>query len=302
IPVALVNGRLTSSSFKRYRLVRPLIGATFRRLAVCCVQDQTYADRFTALGVPAERIRVTGTMKFDTADVADRVPGDDELATAVGLFPGAEPVLVAGSTGPGEEEIVLRAYRQLLTRHSRLRLVIVPRHPDRFDAVADLIEQHKFKCVRRSRTKDASTAPAASAIPPVILGDTMGELRKFYALADVVFVGRSLVDLGSRQHGSDMIEPAALGRPVMVGPYTGNFAEVMMKLRAADAVMEVADEAGLVQTASILLFSPEQATAMARRAQDVVRREQGATARHAAIILDLLKAHERAKFDELVAK
>ncbi|MEZ0267546.1 MAG: hypothetical protein ACAI43_22675, partial [Phycisphaerae bacterium] len=82
----------------------------------------------------------------------------------------------------------------------------------------------------------------------------------------------------------------------------GNFAEVMMKLRAADAVMEVADEAGLVQTASILLFSPEQATAMARRAQDVVRREQGATARHAAIILDLLKAHERAKFDELVAK
>src|SRR5204863_4208246 len=141
---------------------------------------------------------------FDTAAVAARVEGDEELATAVGLFPGAEPIWVCGSTGPGEEAVILRAYRELLARHSRLRLVIVPRHPQRFDEVAGLIEDARFRCVRRSQSQAdgaAGTGTAESAVPPVILGDTMGELRKFYALADVVFVGRTLVDLGPRQHG-----------------------------------------------------------------------------------------------------
>ena len=123
----------------------------------------------------------------------------------------------------------------------------------------------------------------------MVLGDTMGELRKFYSLADVVFVGRTLVDLGSRQHGSDMIEPAALAKPVIVGPYTGNFAEAMIKLRKDDAVMEVSDEATLTEAVRVLLSTPEQAKPMGRRAQDVVKREQGATARHAQVILELLK-------------
>src|SRR5439155_9849604 len=98
---------------------------------------------------------------------------------------------------------------------------------------------------------------SASAVPPVILGDTMGELRTFYSIADVVFVARTLVNLGPSQHGSDMIEPAALGKPVIVGPFTGNFAEAMNKFRAADAIMEVVDEQSLVQTISVLLFSHE---------------------------------------------
>jgi len=303
IPVALVNGRLTRSSFSRYRWIKPVAAAMFRQLAVACVQDQTYAARFEQLGIDPERIRVTGTMKFDTAQVADRIAGDDELATAVGLYPGAEPIWVAGSTGPGEEEIILRVYRQLLARHSRLRLAIIPRHNQRFDEVADLIEQSKFKVVRRSQTIVKDSHPAApslplatSSLPAVILGDTMGELRKFYSLADVVFVGRSLVDLGSRQHGSDMIEPAALGRAVITGPFTGNFAEVMNRLRDAEGIIEVSDDQSLAQTLSILLFSPDQAISMGRRAQQVVVKEKGATARHTQIILDLLKAHDQARF------
>jgi len=111
IPVVLVNGRLTTSSYRRYRLIRPVAANMFRRLTGICVQDETYAQRFIDLGASPGRVLVTGTMKFDTADVADRVPGDDELATAVGLFPGAEPIWVCGSTGPGEEEIILRTYR-----------------------------------------------------------------------------------------------------------------------------------------------------------------------------------------------
>src|SRR5438067_6095394 len=144
--------------------------------------------------------------------------------------------------------------------------------------------------------------PSETAVPPVILGDTMGELRKFYSLADVVFAGRSLVNLGARQHGSDMIEPAALAKPVIVGPFTGNFAEVMNKLRAADAVMEVVDEQTLRETVSVLLYSPEQATAMARRAQAVVVKEKGATLRHAEVVGWLLARRGRALREAIVAQ
>src|SRR5438045_2935467 len=184
-------------------------------------------------------------MRLDGAEGADRVPGDDELATACGLFPGAEPIWVCGSTGPGEEEIILRIYRQLLSKHSRLRLALIPRKPERFDEVSHLIESMRFRCVRRSRTTGPMTAPVPTpgghAVPPVVLGDTMGELRKFYSLADVCFVGRTLVDLGPRQHGSDMIEPAALRRPVIVGPYTANFAEAMNRFRQNESIIEVPD-------------------------------------------------------------
>ena len=265
IPVMLANGRLTTSSFRRYRLIRPIAQSMFRRLKLVCAQDESYATRFVQLGVPLNRIRVTGTMKFDTAQVADRVDGDDNLAAAMGLKRGREMIWVCGSTGPGEEQIILREYRALLTQFSRLRLVVVPRKPERFDEVAELIATFRFRVLRRSR---AEAPPLDPPVPPVILGDTMGELRKFYSLADIVFVGRSLVDLGPRQHGSDMIEPAALAKPILVGPWTGNFAEAMRKFREAEAVMEVADGAALAQAIRVLLSTSAEATAMgARRAR-----------------------------------
>ena len=124
----------------------------------------------------------------------------------------------------------------------------------------------------------------------------MGELRSFYSLATIVFVGRTLVDLGPSQHGSDMIEPAALGRAVITGPFTNNFAEVMNRLNAADAAMVVPDEETLQQTVSVLLFSPGEASAMGRRAQEVVGREKGATVRHARVIMEQLRAHDAARF------
>ena len=287
IPVIVANGRMSAQSFRNYRMARPVIASMFRRLTRICAQDQDYADHFVELGARPERITVAGTMKFDTAHVADRVPGDSEIAESVGLYPGPETIWVCGSTGPGEEEIVLRAYRDLLATHNRLRLVIVPRKPDRFDEVAALIESMKFRCVRRSHPE--SRPAEAGFLPPVVLGDTMGELRKFYSMADVCFVGRSLVDLGSKQHGSDMIEAAALARPVVVGPWTGNFADAMRKLRQAEAVLVVENEADLRDKIAALLAAPEQAIAMGRRAQEVVRNGQGSTQRHAGVILDVLR-------------
>jgi 3-deoxy-D-manno-octulosonic-acid transferase len=240
-------------------------------------------------------------MKFDTAQVAERIPGDAELAAAVGLRSAAGwAIWVCGSTGPGEEEIVLRVYRDLFADWPKLRLAIVPRHPERFDAVAELIQTEGFATRRRSQAGISdlkspisnlkSEISGSESLPPVVLGDTMGELRKFYSLADVVFVGRSLVDLGPRQHGSDMIEPAALAKPVVVGPWTHNFAEPMNRLRDADAVRIAADPADLRRHLSALLSDPGAAAAMGRRAQDVVRREQGATGRHVEVILEALAA------------
>jgi 3-deoxy-D-manno-octulosonic-acid transferase len=291
IPVVLANGRLTSSSFKRYKLVKPIAGTMFGRLARVCAQDDTYAGRFEKLGVPRDRILVTSTMKYDTAPIADRVEGDLELAQALGLQPEREPIWVCGSTGPGEEQIILREYRNLLATFRRLRLVIVPRKPERFNLVADLIERFRFNVLRRSRN---DSPPVDPPVPPVILGDTMGELRKFYSLADVVFVGRSLVDLGPRQHGSDMIEPAALAKPVIVGPYTGNFDQAVRALRAEDAILEVVDDETLAESVRVLISTPAEAAAMGQRAQRVVRRQQGATRRHVDVILGLLKTAKAA--------
>lgn len=282
IPVMVANGRVTVPAMRRYRWGGMVTRRMFARLAAAGVQDQTYADRFAQLGVPRDRIAVVGTMKFDSATIADRIEGDAALAAAVGLNPG-EPVWVCGSTGPGEERIVLDAYRALLPGHPSLRLAIVPRHPPRFDEVAQIIQSSGFALVRRS-------VPPADAGDPraVILGDTMGELRKFYSLASLVFVGRTLVDLGPRQAGSDMIEPAALAKAVIVGPHTGNFDMPMRLLRDADAVVEVPDGESLARAAARLLASADERHTLGRRAQDVIRRAQGSTARHAELVLALV--------------
>jgi 3-deoxy-D-manno-octulosonic-acid transferase len=283
IPVVLINGRVTPESFWKYRLAWPLVGSMFARLEHVAAQDETYAKRFIQLGVPAKRVSVTGTMKFDTATIADRLGGQDELAAAVGLHPGKERIWVCGSTGPGEEAIVVEIYRELVKRFTNLRLVIVPRKPERFDEAAEVISGAGFPVVRRSRPMEGTPPPGA-----VVLGDTIGELRKFYAMADVVFVGRTLVDLGDRQHGSDMIEPAALAKPVIVGPFTANFAESMNCFLAADAMVVANNPQELSKAVENLLGDVDRASAMGVRARGMVRAQQGATERHVGIILDTL--------------
>jgi 3-deoxy-D-manno-octulosonic-acid transferase len=283
IPVLIVNGRLTPASFRGYQRLGFLTRGMFASLAHVCAQDRVYAKRFVDVGAPPDRVSVTGTMKFDTAQIGDRVDGDQQLARDVGLSPGGEPIWVCGSTGPGEETLILDAYGALRTTHPTLRLAIIPRKPERFDEVAAQIVAAGFKVVRRSQPS-AENAPDS-----VILGDTMGELRKFYALASIVFVGRTLVDLGARQHGSDMIEPAALGKAVAIGPFTHNFADAMHQFLAANAMCVAEDGTELQTTIDTLLGEPSKAAEIGTRAREVVRQAQGATARHVEIILRQLE-------------
>lgn len=287
IPVALLNGRVTEGSYRSYRRAAMFTKTMFSRLQVACVQEAVYAERFAQLGVPADRIRICGTMKFDTAQIAESIPGDRELADSLGLAQDA-PLWVCGSTGPGEEAIALDVYARLREKHPTLRLAIIPRQLPRFDEVAQLIRDRGLPLVRRSEV--AKGLKPALSPDAVLLGDTMGELRKFYSLASVVFVGRSLVDLGKKQHGSDMIEPCALAKPVAAGPYTTNFAEVMNAFRAQKAIADVATADELFATLSNWLSHPAEARALAGRAQEVVRQQQGATARQVDAVRPLLPA------------
>jgi 3-deoxy-D-manno-octulosonic-acid transferase len=273
IPMAVINGRLSEKSFRRYRYVARWVWPVFRTLAAVGAQTGEYARRFRELGVPEERVTVTDTMKWDTATIADEVEGSGALARALGVER-SRPLVVAGSTGPGEEEMLLRS------RPPGTQLMLVPRKPERFDEVARLAPG----MVRRSLNPDGQEGRGGE----LFLLDTMGELGKAYALADVAVVGRSFVPLG----GSDPIEPVALGRPSVTGPYHANFRDVVGAfrekggIRVTDEPMEVVEE---------LLARPEAGRKMAERGREVIRSRQGATERTARLLHRLLGVEKEAE-------
>lgn len=264
IPVVVVNGRLSARSFKRYALARPVLASTFRRLHTVLAQNNEYATRFRHMGVPAGRVAVTGTMKWDTAQIADAVPGAEELAQEMGIDR-SRPLVVAGSTQPQEHRLLRAAVPK------GVQLLCAPRKPEWFDAAAEELPG----CVRRSARRRGSA--------DLFLLDTIGELRKAYALAQVVVVGRSFFDL----HGSDPMEPAALGKPLIMGPRFGDFEDSVRALREAEA-LHICDADRLPAVLRDLLASPERCAAMGRSAQATVRAHQGATERTAEALLGIL--------------
>ncbi|MCH7812488.1 MAG: 3-deoxy-D-manno-octulosonic acid transferase [Planctomycetes bacterium] len=288
IPVAVVNGRLTSRSRKRLGWIGGPARAMFGDLAWVGAQDEPIARRFVEIGTPPDRVEAVGSVKWDTTTVSDTIEGADPLADALGLdgSPDAPGLWVCGSTGPGEETLILDAYQALRERGVALALAIVPRKPERFDEVAGLIVRRGFTCLRRSQQPDGSPAPRRSdaSADCVILGDTMGELRKFYALARAVFVGRSLVPMG----GSDPMEVAALAKAIIVGPHTDNFAAPVEALSRADAITTIATPAELADAVAGLLTDPDETRARGRRAREVVIAHQGATQRTVDRLVQLL--------------
>ena len=282
IPVVVVNGRMSpDKGYPGYRKLGPLAGRLFNRLTAIGVQNEAYAECFRKLGAQSEKVRVTGMMKFDTVEVADKLPGQDELACALGID-GADRLIVAGGTGPGEEKMLLEVFARLQAggKHPAARLAIVPRKPERFNEVARLIEGSGSPLIRRSAEPDGSAAGGPKNA--IILGDTMGELRKFYALASCVFVGRSLVPMG----GSDMIEAAALGKPTAFGPHTFNFPQA--DDLAENGCARVASSDELADRLDQWLTDPAAADRAGRDAQQHVLGCQGATRRNVEMICEVL--------------
>lgn len=269
VPVCVVNGRLTERSFKRYRIVAPLIRPAFSRLTASAVQTCDYAQRFITLGTPASRVQVLDTMKWDTAVVSDHVEGAEDLALAMGIDR-HRPIVVAGSTGPGEEQLLVE------TCPPEAQLVLAPRKPERFDAVAELDPT----ITRRSQHPDGTVRAVAAEIRLFLL-DTIGELRKAYCLADVVIVGRSFLGL----YGSNVLEPIALGKATIIGPFHDDFADIVSVLRSHRGI-EVSDQPGLA--AAELLADAPRALRLARAGRDVILSRQGASRRHAELLLQLM--------------
>ncbi len=278
IPVVVVNGRISDESFSKYKKIKPITKRIFRKLSLILAQTDEYAQRFIEIGSPHERVIVTGSLKYDTAQIADKVEGADELAAQLNLS--NERLWVAGATGNDEEQILLDVYQNLKQQEkfSDLRLVVVPRKPERFDGVAELIKQTGFELIRYSQVKNHAIEKSRienreSRIQSVILGDTMGDLRKFYSLATIIFVGRSLVPMG----GSDMVEAAALGKPVLFGPYASNFKQTVDALLEDNGAVMVKDKQGLFDTMQKCLSEPDFVRMIAKNGREVIRKNQGAT-------------------------
>ncbi len=287
IPLAVINGRLSERSFRGYRRFRWLLSSTFQRLSLVAAQTEEYAERFRALGAP--NTIVTGSLKFDNAPSDRTLPAIQALREWAD-WSGRETIFVAGSTGEPEDALALETYSALRGEHPELRLAIVPRHPERFDEVARLIEARGFTCQRRSLLHAPSLSPVAPnplapdsspPIPnpqsptPIILVDVIGELGYWWGTASIGFVGGSLNDRG----GQNMIEPAAYGVATCFGPNTRNFRDIVALLLAAEAAVVVPDGAGLTSFVQRCLNEPAWAKELGTRAAAFAKTQQGATAR-----------------------
>lgn len=272
VPVVVVNGRISDNSFGKYKKIKPIAKRIFQNINLILAQTNEYAKRFEQIGCPKEKIVITGSLKYDTAQITDKVKGTYELAARVGIDD--EKLLVAGGTGNNEEKILLNVFNNLRQtgKFDNLRLVLVPRKPERFNEVAELITQAGLDLIRYSQVKDKNHSLETNK-QAVILGDTMGDLRKFYSLATIIFVGRSLVPMG----GSDMAEAAALGKCTILGPHAYNFKQTVDALLAGKGALEVKDTDELYETVQKCLTDINFAEKIAHNGREVIRKNQGAT-------------------------
>jgi len=264
IPTMIANARLSERSARGYARIRRLTASMLRDVTLIAAQAEADADRFRALGAP--RVEVTGNLKYDLSLPDDLPERGWQLRRE--LLGEERRVWIAASTHAGEDEPILAALALLRPRWPELLLLLVPRHPERFDGVAALCRQQGCKLVRRSEQR--ACAPDTA----VFLGDTMGELLLFYAAADLAFVGGSLVDTG----GHNVLEPALLGLPVLFGPHMFNFTEASQRLLEAEAAWQVTDAAALATAVDRLLADPELRRTVGQRGRAVVERHRGALA------------------------
>lgn len=267
IPVALANGRLSARSARGYGRFAKLTAPMLAELNLLAVQTQVEAERFIALGARPEAVEVTGSIKFDQqvdAEVSARASALREQWQAR-----QRPVWIAASTREGEDALVIQAHRRLLASQPDALLILVPRHLERFDTAATQLREAGLSYVRRS------AGEAVGHDVQVLLGDSMGELMFLYALADIAFVGGSLVETG----GHNPLEPAALGLPVIMGPHRFNFLEITAQLLEHGALSEVADADALGDQVAMLLSNPARAAEMRDAGLAVLKANQGALKR-----------------------
>lgn len=288
IPIVIVNGRISDASFKGYLSIAFLLKAILNKIYLFCVQTPRDAERLMRLGVLKDKIKITGNMKFDTTDYINFKEEDAALKLKLGLK-SREKLLVIGSSHPLEEEIILEAYKKLLQDFPDLRLLIAPRHPERSKDIERIAKTFGFQGVFISGlnptpdTRDLT--PNTYNLTPIFILDTIGELMRFYAIADIVFVAGSLTKNG----GHNILEPAALGKPVLFGPHMFNFRDIADLFLENQSALLVQDQEELCARVRDLLNKPEKIELLSKRAREVVLTHQGATQKTVQIIKELCK-------------
>ena len=274
IPVVLANGRLSERSARGYGRFPKLVAPMLKQISALAVQSAIEAQRFIELGARAETVKVTGSIKYDQ-QVAEGLP--EQAQTLREQWQASQrPIWIAASTHEGEDALILAAHQQLLRLFPKALLILVPRHPERFESVYALCIEQGMRVQRRS------TQALVTAEQQVLLGDTMGELMFLYALADVALVGGSLIKHG----GHNMLEPVALAKPTLTGLHYFNFLEIAEQLLEAGGLQTVADSSQLAQAVARLWTSHSHTEKMCRAAQQVLQRNQGALQR----LLDIIQA------------
>jgi len=271
IPLVLVNGRISDRSYPRYRFFRPLLRPVLECFSAFCMQSQLDAERINQLGAESSRVENTGNLKFDH-QLKDLSEEDVVKAKHRFALPENMPVLVAGSTHAGEEEQVVSVFKQLLESGRELLLVLIPRHPERCREVQGQLQEAGLESRLRSQIKVGASDLKSGQ---VLLVDTLGEVLDFYAVADLVFVGGSLVPVG----GHNLLEAALLEKPVLFGAHVHNFREISAKLIRAGAGIKVHNQRELLQQCCKLLDDPIRRRAMGQAGRSLIAENAGATER-----------------------
>ncbi len=272
VPIVILNARISDRSFKGYSVIKYLLKPILSKINIFCAQSENDSFKLKALGVNPERIVVTGNMKFDQIPV--RAHDASIYKKRIGLA-AEERLLVAGLTHPGGGEIFFKAYRLLLNYFPDLRILLVPRHPERGDEVKNLARNLGFKAEKVSLFN-----PKAQFSNEVFILDTVGELVSFYSAADIVFVGGSLVKKG----GQNILEPASVGKPVIFGPHMFNFRDIAQAFLENKAAVEVFNQEGVVVAVSSLLNNNLKVERLVKNASEVISSNQGATKRNIGLI------------------
>jgi 3-deoxy-D-manno-octulosonic-acid transferase len=273
--ITVVNARISDRSWPRYRRFRALIRKALANVELFLAQTEEDAARLRAIGACAERVRFSGNLKFDMTSPAT-LPIVDSLRSSMASSR-SSPVLVCGSTVDGEEQLLIKAFERVLAKYPRAVMILGPRHPERFSVVAALLEQMPIRFYRRSEWQEQNLAGG------ILLLDSIGDLAALYSLADIAFVGGSLVPGG----GHNIIEPAHYGVAIVVGRHTENFRDIVNLFQNRDAIRTV-DSTDLSTMFLLLLANDEERKALGRRAAETLRSQMGATARTAEAIQELL--------------
>ena len=276
--VAVVNARISDRSYPRYRKFRSLLRVVLRSVDCFLAQTEEDARRLAGIGAEPGRIQIAGNLKFDAAAPAAKPEAGQLLARLQEISAG--PIAVVGSTVEGEEQMLMATLRAILERHPRALVILAPRHKERFDAVAGLLGNFGIAFTRRSYPEWPRNVNSGS----ILLLDTIGELASIYGLAYVAFVGGSLVPRG----GHNILEPAAFGIPILVGPHTENFRDIVQKFVVGGGVLVVRDQHELQSALLRLLADPLERKQLGERALGALKANQGATERTLAELEKLL--------------